>query len=135
MDRDPRPDLPYGPADVAEATARLQAIAASLPEVSERLSHGAVTFFVRSKRTVCYLTDDHHGDGRLALVYPAPPGAQEELVRSEPDRFFRPPYVGHRGWVGLRLDVEPDWDEVAGIVVAAYRQVAPTTLVRQLEGD
>ena len=76
MDRDPRPDLPYGPADVAEATARLQAIAASLPEVSERLSHGAVTFFVRSKRTVCYLTDDHHGDGRLALVYPAPPGAQ-----------------------------------------------------------
>ncbi len=134
MDRDPRPDLPYGPEDVAEATARLQAIAASLPEVSERLSHGAVTFFVRSKRTVCYLTDDHHGDGRLALVYPAPPGAQEELVRSEPDRFFRPPYVGHRGWLGLRLDVEPDWDEVADIVVAAYRQVAPTTLVRQLEG-
>ncbi len=134
MDRDPRRDLPYGPEDVAEATARLQAIAASLPEVSERLSHGAVTFFVRSKRTVCYLTDDHHGDGRLALVYPAPPGAQEELVRSEPDRFFRPPYVGHRGWLGLRLDVEPDWDEVADIVVAAYRQVAPTTLVRQLEG-
>jgi hypothetical protein len=134
MHRDPNPDLPYGPEDVAEATARLQSIAAALPEVSARLSHGAVTFFVRGKRTVCYLTDDHHGDGRLALVYPAPLGAQEELVRSEPERFFRPPYVGHRGWVGVRLDLEPDWDEVADIVVKAYRQVAPRTLVRQLDG-
>jgi hypothetical protein len=128
-----RPPLPYGPDDVAAATEHLRAIVAALPEVTERLSHGAVTFFVRGKRTVCYLTDDHHGDGRLALLYPAPAGVQEELVRSEPDRFFRPPYVGHRGWVGLRLDVDPDWDEVADIVVAAYRQVAPKTLVRQLD--
>lgn len=134
MDRPPHRDLPYGPEDVAAATAHLRTIAAGLPEVTERLSHGAVTFFVRGKRTVCYLTDDHHGDGRLALVFPAPPGAQEELVRSEPDRFFRPPYVGHRGWVGLRLDRDPDRDEVADIVVAAYRQVAPKTLVRQLDG-
>jgi hypothetical protein len=128
-----RPPLPYGPDDVAAATEQLRAVVAALPEVTERLSHGAVTFFVRGKRTVCYLTDDHHGDGRLALIYPAPAGAQEELVRSEPDRFFRPPYVGHRGWVGLRLDVDPDWDEVADVVVAAYRQVAPKTLVRQLD--
>lgn len=133
METPTRPDLPYGPEDVAAATDHLRAITAGLPEVTERLSHGAVTFFVRTKRTVCYLTDDHHGDGRLALVYPAPPGVQEELVRSEPDRFFRPPYVGHRGWVGLRLDLDPDWDEVADIVAAAYRQVAPTTLVRQLD--
>jgi hypothetical protein len=134
MDRPPHRDLPYGPEDVAAVTAHLRTIAAGLPEVTERLSHGAVTFFVRGKRTVCYLTDDHHGDGRLALVFPAPPGAQEELVRSEPDRFFRPPYVGHRGWVGLRLDRDPDRDEVTDIVVAAYRQVAPKTLVRQLDG-
>jgi hypothetical protein len=134
MDARPRPDLPYGPEEVAAATDRLRAITAALPEVTERLSHGAVTFFVRDKRTVCYLTDDHHGDGRLALVYPAPPGVQDEMVRSEPDRFFRPPYVGHRGWLGLRLDLAPDWDEVADIVVAAYRQVAPRTLVRRLDG-
>jgi hypothetical protein len=133
MDRHSHPDLPYGPEDVAAATEHLRAIAASLPEVTERLSHGAVTFFVRVKRTVCYLTDDHHGDGRLALVYPAPPGVQDELLRAEPDRFFRPPYVGHRGWVGLRLDRDPDWDEVADVVVAAYRQVAPKALVRQLD--
>jgi hypothetical protein len=134
MDGHPRPDLPYRPEDVADATDRLRAIVASLPEVTERLSHGAVTFFVRGKRTVCYLTDDHHGDGRLALVYPAPAGVQDEMLRSEPARFFRPPYVGHRGWLGLRLDVEPDWEEVGDIVVAAYRQVAPRTLVRQLDG-
>jgi hypothetical protein len=133
MDPTPHQDLPYGPEDVAAATERLRVITAGLPEVTERLSHGAVTFFVRTKRTVCYLTDDHHGDGRLALVYPAPPGVQDELLRAEPDRFFRPPYVGHRGWVGVRLDLDPDWDEVADIVVAAYRQVAPTALVRQLE--
>lgn len=134
MEATPRTDLPYTDADVEEATARLRRICSSLPEVTERLSHGAVTFFVRGKRTVCYLTDDHHGDGRLALVCPAPPGAQEELTRAEPERFFRPPYVGHRGWIGLRLDLDPDWEEVDAIVREAYRGVAPRTLVRQLDG-
>lgn len=122
--------LPYTPDDVAEATRRLRALCADLPEVTERVSHGSVTFFVRGKRTVMYLTDDHHGDGRLALIYPAPPGAQEEVVRAEPKRFFRPPYVGHRGWIGLRIDVDPDWDEVADVLDEAYRLVAPKTLVR-----
>lgn len=92
-----------------------------------------MTFFVRGKRTVAYLTDDHHGDGRLALVCAAAPGVQQELVAHEPERFFRPPYVGHRGWIGLRLDVDPDWKEVAAVVVEAYRCVAPKTLVRQLD--
>jgi len=92
-----------------------------------------VTFFVRGKRTLAYLTDDHHGDGRLALVCAAPPGVQEELIGSEPERFFRPPYVGHRGWIGVRLDIAPDWDEVVGIVEESYRCVAPVTLVRQLD--
>ncbi|MFN2556246.1 MAG: MmcQ/YjbR family DNA-binding protein [Nitriliruptorales bacterium] len=118
---------------MTRAARRLRAICKDLPEVSERLSHGAMTFFVRGKRTLCYLTDDHHGDGRLALVSPAPPGVQEELIRSDPERFFRPPYVGHRGWIGLRLDIAPDWDEVAAIVEEAYRCVAPATLVRQLD--
>ncbi|HVM00431.1 MAG TPA: MmcQ/YjbR family DNA-binding protein [Egibacteraceae bacterium] len=128
-----RDQLPYSDADVAAATDRLRGICGGMPEVTERVSHGAVTFFVRGKRTLCYLTDDHHGDGRLALVCPAPPGVQEEMVEAEPERFFRPPYVGHRGWIGLRLDVAPDWQEVAGIVADAYRCVAPVTLVRRLD--
>jgi hypothetical protein len=131
----PRDALPYTDADVATATERLRELCAGLPEVTERLSHGAVTFFVRGKRVVAYLTDDHHGDARLALTVPAPPGVQEEVVRTEPERFFRPPYVGHRGWIGLRLDVDPDWDEVRDVLHDAYRCVAPTTLVRRLDGD
>lgn len=123
--------LPYDPEDVAEATRRLRELCADLPDVTERLSHGSVTFFVRGKRTLAYLSDDHHGDGRLALIYPAPPGVQEELVRAEPDRFYRPAYVGHRGWIGLRLDVDPDWDEVADILDQAYRLVAPGSDRRQ----
>jgi hypothetical protein len=134
MQRTPREDLPYTDADVAEATERLRRICARLPEVTERVSHGAVTFFVRGKRVVCYLTDDHHGDGRLALTCPAPQGAQEDLIRQEPDRFFRPPYVGHRGWIGVRLDVDVDWDEVAQIVASAYRCVAPKKLSAALGG-
>ncbi|CAN5872182.1 MmcQ/YjbR family DNA-binding protein [soil metagenome] len=133
MEPTPRDRLPYTDADVAAAADRLRQICAGLPEVTERVSHGAVTFFVRGKRTLSYLTDDHHGDGRLALVCAAPPGVQEEIVRSDPERFFRPPYVGHRGWIGLRLDVAADWDEVAGVVEEAYRCVAPVTLVRRLE--
>ncbi len=132
MQPTPRDQLLYTDTDVSVATDRLREICAALPEVSERLSHGAVTFFVRGKRTLCYLTDDHHGDGRLALMCPAPPGVQEEMIRLDPERFFRPPYVGHRGWIGLRLDIAPDWAEVAGVVEEAYRCVAPVTLVRQV---
>ena len=133
MEPTPREQLPYTDADVTAAAERLRELTADLPEVTERLSHGSTTFFIRGKRTLAYLTDDHHGDGRLALIYPAAPGVQEELIRGDGERFFRPPYVGHRGWVGLRLDVDPDWDEVAAILEDAYRTVAPKTLVRQLD--
>jgi hypothetical protein len=79
--------------------------------------------------------DDHHGDGRLALWCAAPPGAQAELIEQDPDRFFRPPYVGHRGWIGVRLDRDLDWGEIAGIAEDAYRQVAPKTLLAQLDAE
>ncbi|MDY7100127.1 MAG: MmcQ/YjbR family DNA-binding protein [Actinomycetota bacterium] len=105
----------------------------ALPEVTERLSHGAPTFFVRAKKTFVMFMDDHHDDGRLALWVAAPPGAQGSLVDEEPDRFFVPPYVGHRGWLGVRLDRDPDWDEIAGIVTDAYRQVAPKKLLATLD--
>ena len=129
----PPADRPYSGADVAVATERLRAICNGLPEITERLSHGSVTFFVRNKRTLCYLTDDHHGDGRLAIIYPAPEAVQAEVIASDPDRFFRPPYVGHRGWVGLRVDLDPDWDEIAQILDEAYRLVAPKLLIKQLD--
>ena len=112
---------------------RVRAICCALPEVTERLSHGAPTFFIREKKTLATVHDDHHGDGRAAMWCPAPPGVQEQMVEAEPTRFFRPPYVGHRGWLGLRLDIAPDWDEVAGVVEEAYRLVAPKTLIKQLD--
>lgn len=111
----------------------VRAIAIALPETSERLSHGAPTFFIREKKTFVMCMDHHHDDGRLALWCSAEPGIQEELVAQEPDRFFRPPYVGHRGWIGVRLDRDPNWGEVAEIVTDAYRHVAPKTLVKLLD--
>lgn len=112
---------------------RLRALCLALPETTERLSHGSPTFFVRDKKTFVMFLDDHHGDGRLAIWCAAPVGTQGLLVEEEPDRFFVPPYVGHRGWLGLRLDRDLDWDEVSGIVEDAYRQVAPKTLVAHLD--
>lgn len=122
------------PADVvAAAVGSVRAICLALPEVEERLSHGAPTFFVRGKRSFAMFHDDHHGDGRLALWVAAAPGVQAEMVDEEPERFFVPPYVGHRGWLGVRLDRDPDWDEVAGICADAYREVAPKTLAARLD--
>ena len=104
-----------------------------LPEVTERLSHGSPAWFVRGKKTFVMFVDDHHGDGILGIWCAAPPGVQAELVAQEPARFFYPPYVGHRGWLGVRLDVDVDWDEVAGILADAYRCVAPKTLIKELD--
>ena len=117
----------------ARTLARVRRICLALPEVTERLSHGAPTFFVRDKKTFVMFHDDHHGDGRLAIWCAAPLGAQEALVGAEPERFFRPAYVGHRGWLGLRLDRDLDWDEVEAVVEDAYRTVAPKTLVARLD--
>lgn len=115
------------------ALAGVRKICLSFPEVSERLSHGSPAWFVREKKTVAMFVDDHHGDGILGLWCPALPGVQEEMVALEPERFFRPPYVGPSGWLGVRLDREVDWDEVAGILEDSYRKVAPKALVKQLD--
>jgi hypothetical protein len=117
-----------------QALAGVRRICLALPEVTERLSHGSPAWFVRGKKTVAMFVDDHHGDGILGIWCAAPPGAQAELVGQEPERFFRPPYVGHRGWIGVRLDVAVDWDEMSGILTEAYRCVAPKRLAAQLDG-
>ena len=109
---------------------RLRAICLALPEVTEKLSHGEPTWFVR-RTFVTYA--DHHHDDRLAFWCAAPPGAQEALVAAHPERYFRPPYVGVRGWLGVFLDVPVDWDEITELVEDAYREVAPAKLVARLD--
>ncbi len=108
---------------------RIRAICLGLPETSERLSHGAPTFFVRARRAFLMVLTNHHGDGRFAIWCAAGEGVQHILVDSGPERFFVPPYVGHRGWLGVRLDRGLDWDEIAGIIEDAYADVAPAKLV------
>ena len=106
----------------ADALPRVRAICERLPDVEERLSHGSPAFFVRGRQFVHYW-DDHHSDGRLALWCAAPPGLQETLLAADSERYFRPPYVGHRGWIGVRLDRNPDWDEVAYVIEHGHRAV------------
>jgi hypothetical protein len=113
------------------ALKRVRALCLALPEATERLSHGAPTFFV--KKSFVMFLNDHHGDGRLAIWCAAPEGAQAAMIGADPERFFRPPYVGPSGWVGVRLDVRPDWNEIAGIVEDAYRTVAARKLVAVLD--
>lgn len=108
---------------VRDALERLREICRELPGVEERLSHGTPAFFARG-RMFAQLWDDHHGDGQLALWCAAPPLAQETLVEAEPEVFFRPAYVGHRGWLGVRLDRDLDWSRVARIVIGAHATVA-----------
>jgi hypothetical protein len=123
------------PAERERALARIREICLTLPEVEERPSHGAPTFFVRGKRAFVMVMTNHHGDGRFALWCAAPEGMQRLLVENDPERFFVPPYVGHRGWLGVRLDRGLDWDEVAGIAEDAYASVAPPKLVELARRD
>jgi hypothetical protein len=112
---------------------RLRAVCLALPEVTEKVSHGSPSWFVR-KMFVSWV-GRHHGDPYLSLWATAPEGVQAEMVAAEPARFFVPPYVGHRGWLGMRLDAEPggpDWDEVGEVVTDAYRHIAPRRLVALL---
>lgn len=109
-----------------------------LPEVSEGLTHGAPTWFVRGRRSFAkFINPEDHPrfkERHVAFWAAAPPGARQELVTADPGRFFAPPFGGY-GWVGMRLDLEPggpDWDEVREVITDAYRQVAPRTLIARL---
>jgi len=95
-------------------------------DVTEKQSWGTPTFRVRDKIFVMY-TDNHHGDGMIALWCNAAPGAQEALVRSNPDAFFKPPYVGPKGWLGIRIDRGLEWPIVESLIADAYRVTAAKT--------
>ena len=119
-----------------ELIERIRAICLAFPEVTERPSHGAPTWFVRDKSVFVTLWEHgHHGNDFPHLWCAAPPGVQQELIETEPDRYFRPPYVGGRGWLGLRLDVAVDWVEVTGVCEEAYRTIAPKRLVAVLDAQ
>ncbi len=123
------------PSERERVLAQVRELCLSLPEVSERPSHGAPTFFVRGKRAFVTVMTDHHGDGRFALWCAAQQELQRALVAGDPERFFVPPYVGHRGWVGVRLDRGLEWDAVVGLIEDAYAEVAPARLLEAARAD
>ena len=116
------------------ALERLRRLCMALPQTTERPSHGEPTWFVRGRKTFVTFADSH-SDDRVAFWCAAPPGAQEALTSAHPDRYFRPPYVGGRGWVGVWLDVDVDWVEIAELVRDAYRAVAPRQLIAVLDEE
>ncbi len=114
---------PHDPLD------RLREICLALPDAAEKEAWGDPTFRVRDKIFAMLKV----GDGRISIWCKAPPGAQAILVGSDPERFFVPPYVGHNGWIGVRLDVEIDWDDLADLVEESYRMTAPKRLSALLD--
>jgi predicted DNA-binding protein (MmcQ/YjbR family) len=121
-------------ATTEEPRARVLALCMALPEVtSEGDQH--LKFQVRNK-TFAYYLDDHHGDGLVALCCKAARGEAASLIASDPNRFYRPAYLGHRGWIALRLDTEVlDWDEVEELLVDAYALTAPRKLSALVTGS
>ena len=107
-------------------------ICAALPECEEKLSHGAPTFFV-AKKVFCMFADNHHNDGRIAVWLPAPSGLQEVLIANAPEKYFKPPYVGVRGWIGVELR-KVKQKELALHIHEAWRLIAPAKL-RAALGD
>jgi predicted DNA-binding protein (MmcQ/YjbR family) len=123
-----RAPKPLRTAQQERTVARLRALCLALPEAREKLSHGEPTWFAGKGKCFAMLDDHHHGAPHLGVWLAGPLDAQEALVRSDADRFFRPPYVGGAGWVGVVLDGRPDWDEVAALVREAFLHVATAKL-------
>src|SRR5258708_6804942 len=98
----------------------VRAICLALPGTTEKLSHGSPAFFLKTGQYLSYV-DNHHGDGRLAVWLAAPPGMQESLVEAEPQHFFRPPYVGVAGWVGVNLNTGLEWGAIAALIAEGHR--------------
>jgi hypothetical protein len=113
---------------------RVRRICLALPETEERLSHSEPTWFVR-KKVFATWEDHHHGDPVVGLWVNAPPGAQQVLVGAEPDRYYRPKYVGHKGWVGVNMEADVDWPQTEALIRDSYRMVAPKRLSALVTGQ
>jgi hypothetical protein len=114
----------------ADLLERASAICLALPETSTKLSHGQHSFAVAGKM-FAYFTDNHHGDGRTALLLKTSGVEEQEmLIEGDPGLYYRPPYIGHKGWIGLRLDQsEPDWDHVSDRAAYSWELTAPSRLL------
>ena len=112
---------------------QLRKICLALPEANERRSHGEPTWFAGKGKVFAMLDNHHHGAAHLSVWLPQPLGVQEMLIEAEPERFFRPPYVGPSGWVGVVLDRKPDWGSVTQLIRDAFAHVATRKLVAQLK--
>ncbi|HKN43613.1 MAG TPA: MmcQ/YjbR family DNA-binding protein [Propionibacteriaceae bacterium] len=124
----------FSQAEVTEALAKVRAACLALPETSERQSHGGPAFFIRGKKCSVMFLNDHHDDRRLAIWCAAPDGVQADMVDADPERFFRPPYVGHLGWLGVLLPGIDDI-ELAAICQEAFTTVAPPSVLKMLATD
>jgi len=110
-------------------TQKLRDICLAFPETAEKEAWGDATWRVRDK----IFAMEKRGDGRSSVWCKAPEGSQAMLIEADPDRFFVPPYVGSKGWVGMRLDRSPDWDEVARLIRRSYSLIAPKRLAALLD--
>jgi predicted DNA-binding protein (MmcQ/YjbR family) len=105
---------------------RLRALCLSFPESSEKLAWGEPTFRVKDKMFASYASaDNHHGAGRPAVWIKAKPENQQLVVADDPTRYFKPPYVGPTGWIGVWLDKRPPWTAIAALLDDGFRQAAP----------
>ncbi len=122
---------PLHPVRRPDLLQRVRALVAALPETSEKVAWGCPTFRVGpTQKMFAMFNDDHHGDDRISLWCKAAPGLQEILVHAASERFFRPPYVGVNGWIGVFLDVEDvDWEELAHLLRDAWRMTAPRKIL------
>ena len=110
---------------------RVRRICTAMPEATEKLSHGEPTFFVR-KKVFAMFANNHHNDGHIAVWIPAPPGLQAMLIHESPETFFKPPYVGVRGWVGIEVDQVSD-KQLTVHLREAWLLIAPKKLHALLE--
>ena len=115
------------------AIAKLRAICMALPETNEKISHGEPTWFAGKGKVFAMLDYHHHGSPHLAVWLPQSLEGQLTLLEADPERFFRPPYVGPKGWVGVVLDTSPDWAEIALLVRESYQLVATAKLRKALD--
>jgi len=116
------PGLKAGPApklDKGEQLARLRRICMSIPGTIEKVSHGEPTFFT-PKRVFAMFANNHHGDGHVAVWLPAAAGVQAALIEEAPEIYFRPPYVGVSGWVGVELSKVDD-EQLGALIREAFR--------------
>ena len=117
---------------MASPLPRLRKLCLAFPEAHEVEAWGAPTFRIRNKLFAMYSRAGEHDAGRHAVWCKAPPGDQELMVRMAPARFFRPPYVGPSGWIGVYLDRDTDWKELRELIEESYRMTAPKRLLAQL---